>query len=475
MKKFYITSAIPYVNAKPHLGHVFEWFQADSVARFQRLQGIEVEFSCGTDENSLKNVQAAEKAGVSPQAWLDEYAEVFQDAFKFFDISLTNFRRGSDQKLHWPGVQKLWQLCMQNGDIYQKEYTGLYCVGCESYYTPEELVDGKCPEHLTVPESITEKNYFFKLSKYEHQIKELIQSDTLQVVSDQFKHEMLGFIEQGLEDFSVSRSTKRARGVGVPVPDDETQVMYVWFDALAIYLTAIGFGFDDQQFESAWPADVHVIGKGITRFHAVYWIGMLLSARLALPKIISVHGYITVGGQKMSKSLGNVINPFEIVEKYGLEPIKFFLLKYIPSHGDGDFTEEKFVEAYNADLANGIGNLCSRVAKLCERDQVPGIATSNGTFSRQFSNKMLSLDISSSLEWIGEQVKKTDMFLSTAQPWKEEDANKRAKVLEEAASNIVVIALHLQPFMPITAKKIISHFTSPQITALQTPLFPRLS
>lgn len=474
MKKFYITSAIPYVNAKPHLGHVLEWFQADSVARFQRLQGQEVEFSCGTDENSLKNVQAAEKAGVSAQAWLDEYAQVFQEAFSFFDISLTNFRRGSDQQLHWPGVQKLWQLCMDQGDIYQKEYTGLYCVGCESYYTPEELVDGKCPEHLTVPETITEKNYFFKLSKYEKKIKDLIQSDTLQVLSTQFKQEMLGFIDQGLEDFSVSRSTKRARGVGVPVPNDDSQVMYVWFDALAIYLTSVGFGFDEKQFNTAWPADIHVIGKGITRFHAVYWIGMLLSAGLALPKTISVHGYITVGGQKMSKSLGNVIDPFEMVKKYGLEPIKFFLLKYIPSHGDGDFTEEKFIEAYNADLANGIGNLCSRVAKLCEREKIVIEPVLDKTFSEYFKHSMQAVEISDSLEWINNQVKETDMFLSTNQPWKEDDTSKRIAVLKEAAQRISIIAVHLQPFLPQTAKKILEHFGSESISSFKDPLFPRL-
>lgn len=474
MKKFYITSAIPYVNAKPHLGHVLEWFQADTVARFHRLLGEEVEFSCGTDENSLKNVQAAEKAHVTPQSWLDEYAEVFKQAFQYFDISLTNFRRGSDEKEHWPGVQKLWQLCLDSGDIYQKEYTGLYCVGCESYYTPEELIDGTCPEHLTVPETITETNYFFKLSKYQDQIKHLIESDTVTVLSNQYKQEMLGFIGLGLEDFSVSRSTKRARGVGVPVPNDDSQVMYVWFDALAIYMTSVGWGYDSEKFNSSWPADIHVIGKGITRFHAVYWIGMLLSAKLELPKTISVHGYITVGGQKMSKSLGNVIDPFDIVEKYGLEPIKFFLLKYIPSHGDGDFTEEKFKEAYNADLANGIGNLCSRVAKLCEKDGLQGLSVQNN-FDTEFSTLINAVELSTSLEWVTEKIKATDMFLSTTQPWKEPDTSKRAATLNDAVSQILYIAVHLKPFLPQTSQKIISHFSAPQITAFTTALFPRLT
>lgn len=475
MKQYYLTAAIPYVNAKPHLGHVLEWFQADVIARYHRLLGESVEFSCGTDENSLKNVQAAEKAGVEPQAWLDEYADVFQDAFKYFDISLTNFRRGSDKEHHWPGVQQLWRLCDQAGDIYQQEYTGLYCVGCESYYTPDELIDGKCPEHLTVPEKITETNYFFKLSKYEQQIKDLIASDKLAIVSDQYKQEMLGFIEQGLEDFSISRSVKRARGVGVPVPEDDSQVMYVWFDALAIYLTSVGWGYDDKKFTGCWPADLHIIGKGITRFHAIYWIGMLLSAGLALPKKISVHGYITVGGQKMSKSLGNVIDPFDIVARYGLEPVKFFLLKYIPSHGDGDFTEEKFIEAYNADLANGIGNLCSRVAKLCEKNGIAGIPTPKQDLNKNFSLLLEEIDTSGALDWITNCITEADAFLSKTQPWKETDSDKRTATLLEAVKIIHYIAFHLRPFLPATAEKISEHFSKSQITALQTPLFPRIA
>lgn len=473
MKHFYLTAAIPYVNAKPHLGHVLEWFQADSVARYQRLLGKEVTFSCGTDENSLKNVQAAEKAGKDPQAWLDEYADVFKNAFEYFDISLTNFRRGSDQKNHWPGVQDLWNLCDQAGDIYEKEYTGLYCVGCESYYTPSELIDGKCPEHLTVPETITEVNYFFKLSKYQDKIKALIESDTIHVISDQFKAETLGFINQGLEDFSVSRSVQRARGVGVPVPGDDSQVMYVWFDALAIYLTSIGWGFNDEQFKQNWPADAHVIGKGINRFHSVYWIGMLLSAGLELPKNISVHGYITVDGQKMSKSLGNVIDPFEIVQEYGLEPVKYYLLAHIPTHTDGDFTYDRFKESYNADLANGIGNLCSRVATLAGKSNLNGIPAEQN-FDPEFQKMLADYQLSDALNWITQKVSKVDQYLSDKKPWKEADETIKKETLLTAAKEIQVIALHLQPFLPQTALKIIDRFSADTITAFEEPLFPRL-
>ena len=252
LSQYSLTTAIPYINAKPHIGHVLEWFQADTIARYQRLLGKEVSFISGSDENSLKNVRAAEKAGVSVQEWLDQYAHVFEEAYKFFDISLTNFRRSSDSKLHWPGVQKLWELCDKSGDIYKKTYTGLYCVGCESFYAPDELIDGKCPEHLTVPETVQEENYFFRLSKYQKQILDLIESDQLKIVSDSFKNEMLGFVKKGLEDFSVSRTTSRARGVGVPVPNDPELTMYVWFDALSVYLTAIGWGFDEDLFNKFW-------------------------------------------------------------------------------------------------------------------------------------------------------------------------------------------------------------------------------
>ncbi len=468
---FYITAAIPYVNAKPHLGHVFEWLQADAVARYQSILGKDVAFISGADENSLKNVQAAEKAGKSTQDWLDEYSAIFEEAFRFFGISLTGFRRGSDQKKHWPGVQKLWDLCNKSGDIYKKTYTGLYCVGCESFYTPDELIDGKCPEHLTVPEQIEEENYFFKLSKYEAQIKELIQSDTLLLVSDQYKNEMLGFINKGLQDFSVSRSKSRARGFGVPVPNDDAHIMYVWFDALSIYLTGIGWGFDPDQFEKYWPADVHVIGKGINRFHSIYWIGMLLSAGLAVPKSISIHGYITANGQKMSKSLGNVIDPFAVVNQYGLEPIRYFLLKEIPAHTDGDFSHDRFKEVYESDLANGIGNLCSRVAKLSEKANVPGGKLPTA-FNPEFAEFFKTYDLDRSLLWLKQQTMLADQFLSEQQPWKQ-TGGEQVKTLQSAIQKILEIAYHLQPFMPETSKNILNHFSQEKITALK-PLFPRL-
>lgn len=470
---YYLTTAIPYVNGKPHLGHVLEWFQADAIARYQQLNGKQVAFASGADENSLKNVRAAEKAGVPVQTWLDEYAGIFEDAYRQLDVNLTSFRRGNDETLHWPGVQELWARCLANGDMYKKKYQGLYCVGCEAFYSPAELIDGTCPEHLVIPEVVEEENYFFKLSKYQNQIRDLIGSDQLQIVSDQFKQEVLGFIDTGLEDFSVSRSTERARGVGVPVPNDPTQVMYVWFDALAIYLTAIGWGVDQTNWQRFWPADVHVIGKGILRFHAIYWIGMLLSAQLPTPKAISVHGYITADGQKMSKSLGNVVEPLALVAQYGIEPVRLYLLKYIPTHGDGDFSDERFKAAYTADLSNGLGNLCSRVAKLCEKAGVGGNEINQPAFHPEFHTLLASFELSEALSWVFNQVAAVDQFLSETKPWTLQGEQQRA-TLEDAVQRIQTIAHHLQPFMPKTAQTIATHFSSPTIKAL-SPLFPRLT
>jgi methionyl-tRNA synthetase len=452
-----------------------EWFQADAIARYQRALGKDVSFTAGADENSLKNVQAAEKAGLSTQDWLDQYSQIFVDAYKFFDISLTGFRRGSDQKLHWPGVQKLWQLCDKNGDIYKKTYTGLYCVGCESFYTPDELIDGKCPEHLTVPEEVQEENYFFRLSKYQDQIQNLIEQDALAISSPTYKNEMLGFIKKGLQDFSVSRSTKRARGVGVPVPGDDTQNMYVWFDALAIYMTAIGWGYDQKTFEKYWPANVHVIGKGINRFHSVYWIGMLLSAGLATPKAICVHGYITANGQKMSKSLRNVIDPFEVVAKYGLEPVRYYLLKEIPTHHDGDFSHTRFAEIYTADLANGIGNLCSRLAKLAEKTELElsPFQASQHTFEPVYQEFFAAFELDQAAKWVASEVRELDQFLSTNKPWAQ-TGEAQSQTLTAGIIHLRKIAFHLQPFMPQLAAKILAHFGGERVSAL-SPLFPRLA
>lgn len=471
MNKFFITTAIPYVNGKPHIGHALEYFLADTIKNYHKVLGEETLLLSGADENALKNVQASEKEGLPIQEFLDKNSLVFKEAYAKLGVKLDVFERGSDKTSHFPGVQELWKLCEKNGDIYKKSYTGLYCIGCESFKTEKELVEGKCPDHLTVPEKITEENYFFKLNKYQEKLIELIESEKLEVIPNSRKNEILSFIKQGLEDFSISRSKDRAKGVGVPVPNDPNQVMYVWFDALAIYITGIGYGTDEEKFKKWWPADVHVIGKDINRFHTVYWPAMLMSAGLDLPKTVLIHGFVQSGGQKMSKSLGNVIDPFEISDKYGLEGFRYYMLSQIPTSSDGDFTEARFKEVYNSDLANGLGNLASRVAKLCEKVSLPGI-TMPLTFSPVTKQNLQNYELNKALEYIWEEIKKSDKIMNEKKPW-EKEGKELEDVLSALAITITQIAYDLQPFLPATAEKIIKQFTASIIKSGE-PLFPRL-
>ncbi len=310
-KKFYITTAIPYVNAPPHCGHLLEFVQADVIARYRRQKGEDVLFLSGSDENALKNVQAAKEAGLPTKEFINKNAKLFEELAEKINVRFDIFQKGSSPEHHLSS-QKLWQLCDKADDIYKKEYKGLYCVGCEAFYTREELDQNQeCFEHPGKKlDEVSEKNYFFKLSRYQKNIIDLLKGDKLRVVPDSRKNEVLSFLKQPLQDISISRSNERAKNWGVQVPGDNSQRAYVWFDALNIYQSGIGFGLDDKKYKKWWPADIHVIGKGIIRFHAVYWPAFLLSAGLKLPKSIFVHGYLTVGGQKMSKSLGNVVDPF---------------------------------------------------------------------------------------------------------------------------------------------------------------------
>ena len=477
MAKFYITTAIPYVNAKPHIGHALEYFQADTIRRYREILGDNTLLLSGADENALKNVQAAEKEGVQIQQFLDRNSEVFRKTYERLGIKLDVFQRGSDQKNHWPGVKKLWNLCDKAGDIYKKSYTGLYCVGCESFKTKKELVNGLCPEHQKKPEKVTEENYFFRLSKYQDKLLQLIESNEFKITPDNKRAEIVSFVKGGLEDFSVSRSKVRAKGVGVPVPNDEEQIIYVWFDALAIYTTGIGFGADEKRFKKWWPADLHVIGKDINRFHTVYWPTMLLSAGLPLPKEVLVHSFINSSGQKMSKSLGNVIDPFEMIDKYGLESIRYYLLSQIPIDSDGDFSEKRFKEVYNADLANGLGNLVSRVAKLCETSDFsfenPGIEK----LSRKVNEYVEKFKFGEALAYIwGSDVKWglrwLDQKINEDKPWELDKEYLHLK-LHLYVHNIRKIGYHLRSFLPETARKIEKQFKGPKITS-QKPLFPRI-
>ncbi len=467
MSKFYVTCAIPYVNAPPHVGHALEFVQGDVIARYHALLGEETKLLSGGDENALKNVQAADLAGIPVKEFIDANTQKFFELTKALNCRFDVWQKGSDKQHHFVSSQKLWGLCKK--DIFKKSYEGLYCTGCEQFYTKEELDEnGQCFEHPGKKlEMVKEDNYFFRLSKYQDQLIKLISDDTLKIIPDFRKNEMLSFLKQPLLDISISRSNDRAKNWGVPVPGDDSQRMYVWFDALNIYQSGIGFGWDEKQYEKWWPADVHVIGKGITRFHAVYWPAFLLSAGLKLPKSIFVHGYFTVNGQKMSKSVGNVVDPFDLIKKYGADPLRYYLLREIPSASDGDFSESRFKELYNADLANGLGNLTARIAKLCELNQ---IKVSAAPVKNYFSKHLASYEFSLALEELWKDIKKLDVEINNDQPWKTKDTGKLKKYINQ----LIHIGVALQPFLPDTAQKILEQFKGPTIKA-SAPLFPRLT
>ncbi len=480
--KFYATTAIPYVNGKPHIGHALEYVQADVIARYHKLIGDDSLLLSGSDENGLKIVQAAEAQGLSPQELSDQNTKLFQDFAKKLNVKVDIWRRGSDYKYHWPGVSQLWKKGQKAGDIYKKMYKGLYCVGCEDFYLPKDLVDGKCPEHLKALEIVEEENYFFRLSKYQEKLEELITSGELRVIPDERRNEILALIESGLQDFSISRSRKRAKDWGIPVPGDEAQVIYTWYDGLAIYITGVGYGYDRSEFEKRWPADVHFIGKGINRFHTVYWPAMLLSAGLAVPKSVFIHGYITSGGQKMSKTLGNVIDPIEVMERYGTDATRYYLLREIPTAGDGDFTFERFEQVYQSDLANGLGNLVQRVAKLIENYDidVSQFQSDDGKLFNEISSDIESFHFYIALQEIWQKISLLDRFINDDKPWEKPRAGALQSLGKiptgtHTLSSIREIAYALTPFLPGTAERIGEIFQGPKVKAPEKPLFPRIT
>ena len=471
-KTFFITTAIPYVNAAPHVGHALEFVQADAIARVHRLLGDETCLLSGGDENALKNVQAAEKAGVPLQEFIDQNSKLFEDIAQKLFVQFDVFQKGSDTKRHYLSSQKLWELCKE--DIYKKSYEGLYCVGCEQYYTKDELNEkGECEHPGKKLELVKEENYFFKLSKYQQQLVHLISSDTLRVVPEFRKNEMLSFLKQPLQDISISRTNTRAKNWGVPVPGDHTQRMYVWFDALNIYQTGIGFGWDEKQYNKWWPANVHVIGKGIIRFHAIYWPAFLLSAGLQLPKTILVHGYFTVNGQKMSKTVGNIIDPNTFIEHYGADSLRYYFLRELPTFADGDFSEKQFKELYNSDLANGLGNLVARVAKLASNSRWPMFNTPYiDVYAGNYQKAIEEFRLHDAIARVWETIKTTDQYINDKKPWTFAGTELQ-KILEPAIQNIRTIATQLQPFLPQTAKKILTQFKGPTLKS-ELPLFPRI-
>jgi methionyl-tRNA synthetase len=373
----YITTTIPYVNARPHIGFALELVQADVLARHRRGRGDRVRFQAGTDDNSLKNVLAAETAGVDVREFVDGNARAFLALGPALSLTVDDVIRTSSDLRHRPGVERVWRACAAAGDLYRKRYEGLYCTGCEQFYSPAELRDGRCPEHETEPQRVAEENWFFRLSRYGEPLREAITRGELRIEPAGRRNEVLAFIAGGLEDFSVSRPAERAGGWGIPVPGDPGQVIYVWWDALCNYITALGYGTDGDAYREWWTGArrVHLLGKGVLRFHAVYWPAMLLSSGQPLPTDIYVHDYLTAGGRKISKSSGTAADPAALASEYGTDAVRWWLLREVPRVGDADFTVERMIARADDELANGLGNLVNRVVAMIRRyrdGRVPG-------------------------------------------------------------------------------------------------------
>lgn len=473
-KAYFVTTAIPYVNAPPHVGFAMELVVADVLARYQRLRGRDVRFLTGTDENSLKNVQAAEAEGIGTAALVDRNAQLFQSLRELLNLSFDDFIRTSADARHRAGAEALWRACAERGDIYKRPYRGLYCVGCEQFYVQEDLTDGLCPEHRTRPDVVEEENYFFRLSKYEPQLRELLESRALDVAPEHYGNEVRAFVRRGLEDFSISRSSARARGWGIEVPGDPSQVMYVWFDALGNYISALDYAANGELFGRYWTDSaerVHVIGKGITRFHAVYWPAILLSAGLAVPTTTAVHGYLTVDGQKIGKSLGNAIDPAVIVRACGQDAVRYFLTRHIRSGKDGDFSLSRVLRARDSELADQLGNLLKRTVAMVERyygGLVPATSTQAGDFSAQteavrlrFEDALSRRRLDDGLNAAWSLIEAANRYVVDKAPWKlakhRDDVEVEAELattLWTLAEVLRVAAVFLEPFIPRASAEI---------------------
>ena len=467
MNKFYITTTLPYVNADPHVGYAWEVIRADVWARFQRLAGNEIFFNVGTDEHGAKIFERAKELGLDTQTYCDQQVMKFKELKDVLNLSFDNFIRTTDEH-HMKAAQEFWNQAKSNGYIYKKNYKTKYCIGCEMEKTDSELVDNCCPLHPNREIEIREEeNYFFKFSAFQQKLIELYEKNPEFVVPSHRFNEIKSFVSMGLEDFSISR-VKEKMPWGVPVPEDEQQVMYVWFDALVNYISAIGWPNDMKKFNSWWPA-VQVAGKDNLRPQSAMWQAMLLAVNLSPSKQIFINSFLTSNGQKMSKSLGNVISPYEMASKFGIDGTRYILLSLNSFGDDADISWEWMTEKYNADLANGLGNLISRVVKLSTEVEYK---VGEIQINEEFTKLIDSMDLNRALEYIWDRIRENNKYIEINKPWvlAKTDIKKFGEVMEKLFIDLNIIAEHLVPFMPETAEKI--------KTALETkkvePLFQRI-
>jgi len=472
-KTFYITTTLPYVNAEPHLGHALEFVRADIIARYKKLSGFDVFLNTGTDEHGLKIYRKALELGKDPQEYVDEYADKFKSFVKKLGMTEDlNFIRTTDP-YHKKAAQEFWKICERKGDIYKKSYRIKYCVGCELEKTDSELIVGKCPEHPALEiEILEEENYFFRFSKYQKSLLDFYEKNPGFVIPDFRFNEIRRFVERGLEDFSISR-LKSKMPWGVEVPDDPDHVMYVWFDALVNYISTIGWPNDLEQFNKWWPVTQYC-GKDNLRQQSAMWQAMLMSAELSPSKQIIINGFILGDGAvKMSKSLGNTIDPLEIIKEYGTDSLRFYLARHVHPFEDSEFTFEKFKTAYNADLANGLGNLVSRVMKMAETNLQLAPEIPKNTIPQNFKDALDEFNIQGATNIIWQKIGELDLKIQETEPFKvvKTDPEKAKEIIKELVIGLYTIGRMLNPVMPITSDTIKKAVKENKIP--EKPLFPR--
>lgn len=475
MARYYVTTSIPYVNAEPHIGFAMELLYADVLARHARQEGKEVIFCTGTDEHGGKIAEKAKEKGIEAKAFTDDVSKKFQDLTQLLNISNNRFIRTTDPG-HEQRAKVIWKTLEK--DIYKGKYVGWYCTGDEAFFNEKEVKANKgvCPNHNRPYERIEEENYFFKLSAYGEAINKAIATNDFVVIPESRRNEITSVITSGLEDISISRPKDKI-GWGIPVPGDSKQVMYVWFEALMNYITVLGYP-EHQDFKDYWPANVQIIGKDIIRFHAAVWPAMLMSLGVPLPKQLYVHGFITVEGKKMSKTLGNVISPAEIVKSYGVDAFRYFFLRKIPSYEDGDFSLERMETVYNNELANELGNAVQRTIVLLQKNQEGRIGElpPAGHDIAQYEEALAACRFDRALDEVWEQVRGLNQYIDEEKPWaiaKDGDPEHLREVLAYQVSSLLNIADLLEPFMPETAAKIREIFASGTVKPLKSTLFPK--
>ncbi|PID33463.1 methionine--tRNA ligase [Candidatus Saccharibacteria bacterium] len=483
-KKYaYITTAIPYVNGAPHIGHAMDYILADVWARYQVQNGKTVRFQTGVDEHGNKIAAKAAEQGLKPKDFVDQAHVSFKQTIEALNVSATDFIRTTDDH-HKGAAQYIWQVLQQKGLIYKGNYEGWYCVGCEAFVSDKEAAanNGVCEDHQKPYQRLSEENYYFKTSQFSEQIRQAIESGKMKLLPEFRKKEFLELMKDGLQDVSISRPRKNLSW-GVSVPGDDGHVMYVWLDALSNYLTVIGYP-DNQDWQNFWPADVQVIGKDILRFHAGIWPAMLMALDLPLPKVLLVHGHVNVGGVKMSKSLGNGVGPSDILPDFGVDAFRYYFLRYVPTQDDGDFTWERFEAAYNGELGNDLGNLVQRVAKMLLSYQagVIGDAPQGEHDMGPYRQAMNSFEFNKALDETWAVIRSLNQYIDQVKPWevaKNRDKDTEAEshlseILSHAVGTLLQVADMLTPFLPGTAESIKQTFASGVVPQDIKPLFPKI-